>query len=185
MSFCLSTLPYGLKRCLQELAKPYEVLQLQDASGTCMPGFCPRPFRRRFHREAKLTIERKNDALKMVAVGGYTKSEHYVVCERELTLHKLTADHFSSEEINWSKLVLRPKIVTISYCDLSPQFMAKLASMDLGTKKELTIHNCTGLVDFEALFKAFPNVEELKVIGVIGAGRELQGWRQAVRLQGF
>uniref|UniRef100_A0A7E4W9Q1 F-box domain-containing protein n=1 Tax=Panagrellus redivivus TaxID=6233 RepID=A0A7E4W9Q1_PANRE len=163
MSFRLSTLPYGLKRRLHELAKPYEVLQLQEASETCAGGFCPRPFRRRFRRDASVTIEFKDGALK--ARDGNANGADYVVCERQLTLQGLTAEHFASDAICWPKLVLRPRIVTISYCELSPEFMAQMASLIQSTAKEVSFRNCTGTVDFEALFKAFPNVDELKIVG--------------------
>uniref|UniRef100_A0A7E4VPH0 F-box domain-containing protein n=1 Tax=Panagrellus redivivus TaxID=6233 RepID=A0A7E4VPH0_PANRE len=162
MAFRLSTLPYGLKRRLHELAKPYEVLQMQEASESCMASFCPRPFRRRFHRKANLTIECCNGVLKADLIADSAVSD---VCERELKLHKLTDGHFKTKAINWSRLILRPQIVTISECELTPAFMASIATMVEGTTKELFVVNCTGTVDFDLLFKAFPNVEELKIVG--------------------
>uniref|UniRef100_A0A7E4W8Q3 FBD domain-containing protein n=1 Tax=Panagrellus redivivus TaxID=6233 RepID=A0A7E4W8Q3_PANRE len=161
MSFRLSSLPYGLKRRLHELARPYEVLQLQEASESCAGSFCPRPFRRRFRREATVTIEVREGVLKAAQLAD-ANSIDYVVCERTVTLHGLTDEHLASDAICWSKLMLRPQIVNINYCELLPAFMARMAS---GTVKELCIQNCTGAVDFEVLFNAFPNVSALKIVG--------------------
>uniref|UniRef100_A0A7E4W9N1 F-box domain-containing protein n=1 Tax=Panagrellus redivivus TaxID=6233 RepID=A0A7E4W9N1_PANRE len=163
MSFRLSTLPYGLNRRLHELAKPFELLQLQEASQSCAIGFCPRPFRRRFSRGAAVTIELKDGAVQTRY--GRADDADYVVCEHVLQLYGLTAMHLASDAICWRKLVLRPPTVTIRGCELSPEFMAQLASVIEGPVRAVTIMDCIGAVDFEALFKTFPKVAELGIFG--------------------
>uniref|UniRef100_A0A7E4UUH2 F-box/LRR-repeat protein 2 n=1 Tax=Panagrellus redivivus TaxID=6233 RepID=A0A7E4UUH2_PANRE len=159
------TLPHGLKRRSHQLAKPHELQQLQEDSAACNTDFCPRVFRRRFHRCVNHTFEVKNGILASESNCATMNEIDYLVCDRKLTLHRVKAENLMSDAICWSKFVLRPQIVTISYCELSPEFMAGMASLIEKSTTELVILNCTGIVGFETLFKAFPNIEHLKIIG--------------------